>query len=149
MPEEKVTFPNIPVTHWWKLRDKFQQSIPSTVTPGYIAAALTMQENSAKANVMPPLIAFGIIDENGKPQDRAIRWRDDGNYASVCEEIRNEIYPKELLEALPPPAPDRSSVERWFANRTGSGKIAVGKMTATYLLLLTYPTSLFRNHKRL
>ena len=135
MPDVKESFPSIPVTHWWKLRNKFQQSIPTTVTPGYIAAALNMKENSAKANVRPALIAFGIVDENGKPKDRAVKWRGDEEYTSVCEEIRKEIYPKELLEALPPPTPDRDSVERWFANRTGSGKGAVGKMTTSYLLL--------------
>lgn len=135
MPDEKQSFPSIPVTQWWKLRGKFKQSIPTTVTPGYVAAALDMKEISAKANIVPALVSFGIIDENGKPKDRAIRWRDDKEYASVCEEIRKEIYPKELLEALPPPTPDRASVERWFASRTGSGKVAVSKMATPYLLL--------------
>lgn len=135
MPDTKTTFPSIPVTHWWKLRKKFQQSIPSAVTPGFIGAALNMKETSAKANIIPALLAFGLIDENGKPKERAVKWRDDEEYATVCEEIRNEIYPKELLEALPPPAPDRESVKRWFARRTGSGKVAVGKMAKTYLLL--------------
>lgn len=135
MSDTKITFPSIPVTHWWKLRKKFQQSIPSAVTPGFIATVLNMKETSAKANVIPALLAFGLIDENGKPKDRAVRWRDDEEYAKVCEEIRNEIYPQELLEALPLPASDRDSVERWFARRTGSGKNAVQKMATTYLLL--------------
>jgi len=135
MADAKQSFPSIPVTQWWKLRDKFKQSMPTTVTPGYIAAALGMKETSAKANIMPALISFGIVDESGKPEDRAARWRDDKEYVSVCEEIRDKIYPKELLEALPPPTPNRDSVERWFANRTHSGKVAVRKMTISYLLL--------------
>ena len=133
--EEKSSFPNIPLTHWWKLREKFKQTIPTSVNPGYISAALSMKENSAKANIMPPLIAFGIIDENGKPKERAISWRDDEKYSEICNEIRNEIYPNELLEALPPPTPDREGVIRWFSNRTGAGEVAVKKMSTTYLLI--------------
>jgi len=120
--EEKTTYPSIPAKQWWALRSKFKQSIPPTVTPGYLAAALGMSEGSAKANVLPALVAFRIVDQDGKPTERAKQWRDDGQYAGLCEQIRQETYPSELVHALPPPLPNRESVERWIANKTGVGQ---------------------------
>ncbi len=133
--EEKITYPSIPAKQWWVLRSKFRQSIPPSVTPGYLAAALGMTEASAKANVLPALVAFKIIDQDGKPTERAKQWRDDEQYAGVCEQIRQEIYPSELVHALPPPSPNRESVERWIANKTGVGQVAARKLALTYLLL--------------
>lgn len=132
---EKETYPTIPAKQWWGLRNKFNQSIPPNISQGYLAAALSMSEDSAKANVLPALRALKIIDQDGKPLERAKRWRDDEQYSSVCDEIRQEIYPSELIHALPPPSPNRESVERWIANKTGAGENAAGKMASLYLLL--------------
>lgn len=133
--EQKVSYPNIPVKHWWALRKRFQQSIPTVVSPGYVATALGMKEASAKANIIPTLAAIGIIDDNGVPQDRAVRWRDDEEYSKVCTEIRKEIYPQELLDAIPGPSVDRSAVERWFASKTGVGTAAARRMAVVYEFL--------------
>ena len=136
MAEEiKSSFPTIPVKHWWVIRNKFRQSIPTAVTPGWLATTLDMKESSAKANILPALIAFKIIDDNGKPTELARQWRDDDQYSLVCEKIRQDIYPQELLDAQPPPSPNRVSVERWIANRTGVGKEAARKMAQVYMLL--------------
>jgi hypothetical protein len=133
--EEKITFPSIPAKQWWALRSKFRQSMPPSVTPGYLAAALGMNEASAKANVLPALVAFRIVDQDGKPTERAKQWRDDEQYAGICEQIRQEVYPPELVHALPPPSPHRESVERWIANKTGVGQKAAEKLALTYLML--------------
>lgn len=136
MPEErKESYPAIPAKHWQTLRRRFQQSIPNTVTAGLVATTLVMQEQSAKANIIPSLIMMGIIDEEGKPTDRAKRWRDDVTYSEVCQEIRKELYPQELLDAVPGPAVDRPVVERWFATRTGVGQVAARKFALVYELL--------------
>jgi len=131
----KEKYPTIPAKQWWVLRNKFKQSIPSTVTPGYLAAALGMIEKSAKQNVLLALVAFKIIDQDGKPTERAKQWRDDEQYPTLCEQIRQEIYSSELVDAFHPPAPDKNAVERWIASKTGVGESASGKMAATYLLL--------------
>ncbi len=138
MPEEqKETYPVIPAKHWWTLRKRFQQSIPNAVTPGFLATTLGMQEQSAKANIIPSLVMMRIIDQEGKPTDRAVRWRDDVEYSEVCREMRNELYPQELLDAMPGPSIDRSAVERWFATKTGVGKTAVKRFAVVYELLAT------------
>lgn len=126
----------LPVSHWWSLRLRFQTSIPGVITSSYVASALNMKEVSARANVLPYLRQVGIIDEEGKPKNRAREWRDDKQYAEVCKNIVEETYPSELKDACPEPVSDRACVERWFANRTGSGKTAIQKMVTFYITLL-------------
>lgn len=133
--QQKKAYPVIPVKHWWTLREWFKKSIPTTVTPGFVATALGMQEKSAKSNIIPSLVVMGIIDQEGKPAERATRWRDDENYSEVCREIRSELYPQELLDAVPGPSVDRPAVERWFASRTGLGQTAVKRFAIVYELL--------------
>lgn len=133
--EAKKGYPNIPVKHWWSLRDRFKSSIPSRVTANYVASALDMGEQSATANILPSLRAAGIIDGDGKPTDLAVKWRDDKQYAKVCEQIRKQLYPSELIDLAPNGDSDRDEVERWFANHTGSGQAAVRRMTAIYQVL--------------
>ncbi len=133
--DKKSTFPVIPSGHWWALRKKFKQSIPGVVTDNYIASVLNMQLSSARANVLPALKATKIIDPDGKPLERAKRWRDDEQYAKVCEEIRRDVYPDELLNGIPDPSMNRPVAERWFGNHTGAGEAAVRKMTQFYALL--------------
>jgi hypothetical protein len=135
MVEMAERYPRLPSRQWWALRDRFKQSIPTRVTPSYLAAALNMQEKSAAANVMPALKAIGLIDEEGKPTQRAVRWRDDQLYSEVIEEIRSAIYPTDLRDAIPDPKRNREGVERWFASRTGHGLSAARKMAAFYQLI--------------
>ena len=135
MASPAKTYPVVPAKHWWALRTKFNQAIPATVTPSYLAAVLETQENSAKSNILPGLKAAGLVDDDGKPTDRAIRWRDDAEYGGVCEEIRREVYPQELLDAVPNPSNAGEAAKRWFMVSTGRGQSAVRKMVAFYSLL--------------
>lgn len=136
MVEAKKSFPMLPVAHWFALRRKFKQSIPGVVTNNYISTVLDMGADSARANVLPFLKTLGIIDEDGKPKARAKLWRDDGHYPEVCKAILKEVYPPDLLDASPNPRDDREMTKRWFANHTGSGDGACGRMAALYTVLV-------------
>lgn len=136
MSEQKKSFPMLPIAHWWALRKKFKQSIPGVVTDSYLATVLEMGANSARANVLPFLKTLAIIDEEGKTGERAKQWRDDGHYGAVCKEILKEVYPKELVEAVPDPGQNRALAERWFANKTGAGAAAVKRMAALYEVIV-------------
>lgn len=128
-------FPMIPLKAWWALRKKFDQAIPTSVTPGYVATTLKMNERSAKTNVINYLIKFGIVDQDGKPLPRANDWRDKEHYSEVCKQIREEIYPSELLDAVPGPVINRSAAESWFRRKTRVGEKAAQKMAAVYEML--------------
>lgn len=136
MAEQKKSYPMLPIAHWWALRKKFKQSIPGVVTDSYLATVLDMGENSARANVLPFLKTLAIIDDEGKTGERAKQWRDDEHYSAVCKEIQKEVYPKELLDAVPNPGQERSKAERWFANKTGAGTAAVRRMAALYEVIV-------------
>ena len=132
MMAEKKTFPMLPIAHWSSLRKKFQQSIPGVVTDTYIATVLNMEAKSARANVLPYLRILGIINDDLKTTARAKAWRDDDLYPTVCVEMLGEIYPEELIHAVPDATNNRTAAERWFANHTGTGTAAVKRMTALY-----------------
>lgn len=125
----------LPIAHWWALRKKFKQSIPGVVTDGYLATVLQMQAQSARANVLPYLKDLKIIEDDGKTGDRAKQWRDDARYPAVCKEILEEVYPEELREAVSDTT-QRAQAESWFANETGTGKSAAGRMAQLYMVLL-------------
>jgi hypothetical protein len=129
------SFPLLPVAHWWALRERFKQTMPGVVTDNYLATALNTQVRSARANVLPYLKNMGLIDDEGKIQELAKAWRDDEQYAEVCQKMRKKIYPDELIAAVPNPSADRSAAERWFANNTGAGKPAVQRMAAIYTVI--------------
>lgn len=135
MAEQKKTFPMLPVAHWWTLRKKFKQSIPGVVTDNYLATVLDMKVDSARGNVLPYLKQLRIIDEDGKTGERARLWRDDVSYPEVCKAMLNETYPDELLQAVPKPSAERASAERWFANHTGTGEGAAGRMALLYTVI--------------
>ena len=115
---------------------KFRQSLPGVVTGSYLATVLNMAENSANANVLPFLKTLGIIDDEGKTTERARLWRDDHQYPKVCSDILKDVYPKELLDAVPNPTKDRAAAQRWFAHQSGAGEGAVSRMAALYSVLV-------------
>lgn len=137
MSSERPSYPRIPAKAWWTLRQTFRQSPPAQVTASYLATVLGLQENSAKANILPGLRGVGLVSADGAPTSRANRWRDDQGYTEVCEEIRDEVYPQELRDAIPAvsDADSKEKLENWFLRNTGRGKSAATKMAALYTLL--------------
>lgn len=132
--ETKTTFPMLPSKSWGDLRRKFKQSMPDKVSVEYLASVLGIDKKSAQ-NLMPYLKTMGIIDEEGRTTPLANKWRLDENYVEVCKEILTRVYPKELLSAFPNPSENRRGVESWFAMKTGSGTVAVSRMSTLYTLL--------------
>ncbi len=80
--KENVNYPMISTSAWWTIRKKFVQTLPKNVTDTYLAGILGMEPTSAK-NMLPPLKKLGLIDNDGKPTELAIRWRDDAQYPNV------------------------------------------------------------------
>jgi len=135
LEEVKTTFPTLVGSQWWSLRDKFRRGgVPPMVNVSYLTTALNISERSAEIFIVG-LKSLHLIDADGKPQDRAERWRHDDTYAAVCEEIRKEVYPEELFHAVPDPSQDRAAAERWFARKTKASAKHVQKMVALFVLL--------------
>ena len=129
---DKKSFPMIAARSWWSLRGKFNRTIPSLVSASYVASALNMTEASANNNVIPALKGTGLIDEEGKPTDLAVKWRDDSQYKEACEKIIKTIYPQEIIDLE---FENKDELQRWFANTCRVGEDAARKMASLYLLL--------------
>jgi hypothetical protein len=131
---ERRSYPSVPTRNWWDLRARFKQAVPNRVDADYLQAVLGVGEGHAR-NMVPQLKAVGLIDDSGTPTDLAHDWRDDKSYAETAAKIRDAIYPPGLRDALPPPNPDRGSVEAWFSRNVKVGEGAARKMASFYLLL--------------
>jgi hypothetical protein len=132
--KESINYPMISASTWWTLRKKLSQSPSLRITDTTLATLLQMKPISAK-NLISPLRRIGLIDSEGKPTERALRWRNDDQYPQVCEDIRKEIYPEDLVNLFSGSDVSRSSLENWFANTAAVGNSAKKAMAAFYLLL--------------
>jgi hypothetical protein len=137
MNRSESKYPLLPASNWWKLRRQFKRSMPrQPLDAAFVSTLLDITPKSASDSIIPRLKGLGLLDSNGLPTDRANRWRDDSQYAQVCQEIRNEIYPTSLLDLFPDADADRSAVVNWFAHQARVGQSAANQMAAMYLLLL-------------
>jgi len=134
--KESKTFPKISRKLWWLLRARLNKSIPSVVSATFVQSVSQMTVESARSNVLSPLRDLHLLDADNKPTALASRWRHDDDYKAVCHEIREQVYPLELVEAFPDPAPDRKdAIKTWFMKQGGVGESAARMYTDTYLLL--------------
>jgi len=134
--KKKAKYPMLALRNWWIIRKKFIETFPKgAITDNYLAAILGMNKKSARSNVIPELELIGLIDDKSKPTELANRWRDDNEYPKVCEEIKQQVYPRELLDAVSDPAGERESTESWFRMNKKVGKPAARRMVTFYILV--------------
>ncbi len=142
MADTAKSFPIIPVSHWYALRNQFKKSIPGTISLSYLAAILGQAEETVKRNVFPSLKQIGLIDAEGKiNQEFAKQFRDDALYPSFCKQILNSVYPEEVRDIFPDKNANREQIKTWFMNHTGNGDSVSGKITAFYYALLEVDTT--------
>lgn len=134
----KSVFPIIPISHWFNLREQFKRTIPTAISPNYIASTLEMTEDSARSNIIPTLKTVGLIssDDGKVNQDLAKEFRSDDRYPEFCKKVIKGVYPTELSEAFPDADSDRKKIQNWFLNHTNVGEVASRKMASFYLTLL-------------
>lgn len=133
--ETQRKYPRIPTSNWWELRRRFAQSLPKTVDEDYLQSVLGLQNRRSAANLIAPLRAVGLIDEEGRPTDRGNDWRSDDHYAKVCKQIVDEVYPSGLRDAFPPPKPSLDGVKGWFSRNAKVGESTAVAMASLYLLI--------------
>ena len=132
---DKKIFPMIPETSWWALRQQFKKTIPATVSVSYLKSLLGLTSDQSARNILSPLKQMKIIDEEGKPLQRANDWRNDEKYSQVCKDILLDIYPSDLLDLFPDDIVDIMTAKNWFMDVCVIGDSAATKMTTTFSLL--------------
>lgn len=129
-------FPKIAKANWFGLRDKLKQRVPAELSASYVASAMNMAEGSARSNVVAPLKALGIINEDGKPSELAYDWRDDKKYSEVCQKIIESVYPQELRDLFHDASATLEDLTSWFMRSAKVGEPAAKMYARTYLMLL-------------
>ncbi|MYI56962.1 MAG: hypothetical protein F4062_08070 [Acidimicrobiia bacterium] len=132
---DKRTYPRLPAKNWWTLRERFKQTMPGRVDADYLQSVLALTSAASAGNLIGPLRALGLIDEEGSPTDRALDWRQDDTYKDVCEAMLVDVYPDTLRAAFPDPSTDTGGVTSWFSRNTGAGQGAATGMAALYTLI--------------
>lgn len=132
---EKTVYPRINEAVWWKLRNSFRGRLPGVVDEAYLHGVLGYNEASART-LMTQLKRVGIINDEGKPTDLANRWRHDDQYAAVCEEIVDSVYPPGLRDAFHDPSDSRDAVASYIAHATRAGEDTAQGQAKFYLMLL-------------
>jgi hypothetical protein len=134
--EKKTTYPMLSATSWWTLRKKLHTTPRARVTPSFLANLLGMKERSVKINALNYFKQVGLIDDDGNPTDLAMKWRDDESYSEACSQIREQYYPRELLDLFSTPEADVSAIKRWFMMNARVGETAATKQAGFYMPLV-------------
>ncbi|HEX3052537.1 MAG TPA: DUF5343 domain-containing protein [Aggregatilineaceae bacterium] len=133
---DKQTFPRIPSSNWWTLREQFRKTLPtgSGVTTSYLKSLLGLTSDQAARNLISPLRQLGLLDENSMPTALANDWRTDGKYPEATRQMLEKVYPSELRELFSGPDIDRQRLEAWFMG-TGLGQKTAKDSASMFLLL--------------
>lgn len=135
MASENQNYPQLPTSVWWNLRKKLHQTLPREISASYLETALSLGPSAAK-KYLSPIKKLGLIGDDGKPTDRAVKWRgDQDDYAAACLDILNEIYPDELNDAIHDPREQKDSIIKWFMNKLRIGSAAATNLAAFYILI--------------
>ena len=129
---ETNSFPQIPATVWWGVRDILKKTTRVTLNEGFLAVQLGVQPAAAR-QYTTELRRVGLINEEGKPTEIALRWRMDDNYADAVTEILATVYSDELLK-LALTIDDKDKAISWFQYQ-GLGEGAAKNKTSTYFLI--------------
>jgi hypothetical protein len=130
---EKTSYPQIPSTVWWGVRNLLQRSPNATVNERTLGVDLQVQEAAAR-QYLTELKRVGILNDDNKGTPLANKWRHDETYSDAVREILSNAYPEDLIQVAPPELADRQKVISWFT-REGLGVGTAGNKAATYLLL--------------
>ncbi|MFD1188909.1 DUF5343 domain-containing protein, partial [Pontibacter rugosus] len=120
---------------WWSLRKKLHQTLPREISVNYLETALGLGPSAAK-KYLSPIKKLGLIGDDGKPTDRAVKWRgDQKDYEAACNEMLDEIYPDELNDAIHDPREQKENIIKWFMNKLRIGNAAATNLASFYILI--------------
>lgn len=127
------TYPQIPSTVWWGVRQLLQKTPRAKLDENMLSAAISVQKVAAKQYIVE-LKRVGLIDDEGRATELANLWRMDESYASAVERIASECYPEGLVTIAPPGDADRQRVVNWFMTQ-GLGEGSAKNKASTYVLV--------------
>ncbi|WP_420394461.1 hypothetical protein [Acuticoccus sp.] len=127
------SFPQIPSTVWWGARKLIQDRPQAKIDDRRIEIELGVQASAARQYVSE-LKRLGVLDEEGRPTEAAMKWRNDNSYREGVHAFVSKAYPESLIDAVPPDPVDREKAKSWFL-ADGLGNGTAGNKAATYALI--------------
>lgn len=128
--------PKVGAKAWAVLRSKASSAPSTRFTSGLVAAALDMgSAESAQANIVRPMRALGLFEEDGSLTPLGNKWRNDSTYAEACQEILDKVYPSDLAALTDADgSPSANQVRTWLSHN-GFGESNARQMAATYVMI--------------
>lgn len=130
---EKPSYPQLPSTVWWGVREILQRTPNVTFDERYLSIHLNVQDAAAR-QYLAELKRVGILTDEGKPTQVALRWRMNDTYGDAVEELISNVYPEGLRQVAPSGVADRQKAVSWFM-RDGLGEGSAKNKAATYLMI--------------
>lgn len=115
----------------------FHNKVPSTISSSYIQAQFKASKSSANIYIAD-LKKIGFLDDDGNTTKLVHSWKMPETYAAACKEIRESVYPDELLD-LAGTNPDQSVVKNWFKAEGMNDSIASQRAGFFCLLFVETP----------
>lgn len=79
---DKLSYPQIPATVWWGVRNIFQRTPNATISEKTLGVELSVQEVAARQYITK-LRRVGILNEDSKATPLAQKWRHDDTYGAA------------------------------------------------------------------
>lgn len=130
---DKASYLQIPSTVWWGLRALLRTKPNATVDDKYLAVNLGVQLAAARQYVSE-LKRAGLLGDDGKATELAMRWRNDETYRAAADEVLEASYPDGLRDVAPPGNAERGKVISWFMHN-GLGEGTARNKAGTYLMI--------------
>jgi hypothetical protein len=130
---DKARYPQIPSTVWWGVHSLLNKTPNATLDERFLSVHLNVQPVAAKQYIAE-LISVGILTEECKASQLAMKWRLDASYPAAVKEILANVYPQSLMDVAPPGEGDRQKAISWFLQE-GLGQGTATNKAATYLLI--------------
>jgi hypothetical protein len=130
---DKARYPQIPSTVWWGVHALVNKTPNATLDERFLSVHLNVQPVAAKQYIAE-LISVGILTEDFKASQLAMKWRLDASYSTAVKEILANVYPQSLMDVAPPGEGDRQKAISWFLQE-GLGQGTATNKAATYLLI--------------
>jgi hypothetical protein len=130
---DKASYLQIPSTVWWGLRALLRTKPNATIDDKYLAVNLGVQL-AASRQYVSELKRAGLLSDDSKATELAMRWRNDETYREAADQIIENSYPDGLRDVAPPGAAERSKVISWFMHN-GLGEGTARNKAGTYLMI--------------
>lgn len=130
---EQTFYPQLPAAIWWGFREILKNKPRIQLSPKIISVQFGVQDTAAKAYIRE-LQRLGMLDEECRPTELALKWRLDDDYSQAVKDILKFAYPEDLLDTVDVNDLDRTKAKQWF-EYDGLGSGAAGNKASTLALI--------------